>query len=206
MLPCMTASNPQYLPVVSVPLLVLSQAAIVVSKSTLPVTLPFSEYQYRNRLSSSSTKDTLTCYLPRPEVHSTCNYQICSFFSALYFCWSRWSGSLASIHLIHPNFTCYTSYSPLSSHRQLSLTSSSLYPRRPSSQLSHLFLVLLLKSDENVMETYCQHYQHSTQSSQTHRSTGHYTCIFMVAISESCAEARGLQKPRVVSTYTLRIL
>ena len=54
-------------------------------------------------------------------------------------------------------------------------------------------LLLHVQSDENVMETYCQHYQHSTQIRQTHRSTGHCTC--MVAISESCAEARGLQKP-----------
>ena len=72
----------------------------------------------------------------------------------------------------------------------------------------HLFLsLLLLKSDDNVME----HHQHCISESISHCSQptealNQCTCIFIVAISKNCAEVWNLQKPRIITTYTLYIL
>jgi len=50
----------------------------------------------------------------------------------------------------------------------------------------HQSIVFLGPSDTN-----------SNQCSHSHKSTGSGTCIFIVAISKPCAEARGLQKHRI---------
>ena len=81
----MMATNSYYLPVVIVPVLVLCLSlSTKVSRSALPhsdITLSCPA-GYTN---TGSTKDTLTCYLTKPEVHSICNDHNCPLF-VLHFC------------------------------------------------------------------------------------------------------------------------
>ena len=109
--------------------------------SMLTVTLPF---RYHTRLlaaNTRSTTDTLKCYLPRPEEHSTCNHQIAH------------SGSLAFTHALsmQPSLAIPLNLLPhdlLSYH--LCIQGVHLCS---ISQLSDLFLrPLLLKSTEKGME------------------------------------------------------
>ena len=68
-LPYMTTTKPYFFPVVIVP--VWCCVSDYQLRSTLPVTLPFRYH------ASGSTMGTLTCYLPRLEVHSTHNFHTC---------------------------------------------------------------------------------------------------------------------------------
>ena len=94
-----------------------------------------------------STIDTLKCYFPRPEEHSTCNHQDCPF-------WPWQSGFYT--RLIHATFISHTTSSPsisshtTYSHHHLCIQGVHLCS---ISQLSDLFLrLLLLKDNEKVME------------------------------------------------------
>ena len=81
MLPYMTSTNPYYFPAVIVPVLVLclyQPRSTARTASDIPFTPGYSAAY------TGSTKDTLTHSLPRPEVHSTCNYYNCSFFSSIF--------------------------------------------------------------------------------------------------------------------------
>jgi len=102
------------------------------------------------------------------------------------------------------NFTSHTSSSPLplSSHTRLTLTLSSPYPRRPSPQ--YLPTPSSLPQSSPSKESDGRHHQHCISGiirvthqfklyNLTHRSTRLCTCIFIVAISKPCAEARSLQ-------------
>ena len=111
MLPYLTATNPYYFPVVIIPVLVLCRRlSTEVSKSVLPVTLPFS---YR-RSNTSSTNNTLTRYLPEEEVYLAHNYRNLHSFFGLHICWSRWSDSSGFTHAhVHANFNSHTTSSPL---------------------------------------------------------------------------------------------
>ena len=77
----------------------------------------------------TATKDTLMHYLPRAEVHSTCNFQL--------FLGNR---GHPAVQLLHMPLSMHTSLailqvvpSPLLPHTT-HVTSSSPHPRRPSSQ------------------------------------------------------------------------
>ena len=127
-IPCMMATDSYYFPVVIIAVLVLClRLSTKVSKSTLPhsdITLSCPA-GYTN-----STKDTLTCYLPKPEVHSICNEHNCPLF-VLHFCWSRWSGWSRSTAFTTSPAILLVLPSPLPHD---SLTSSSPYWRKPSPQ------------------------------------------------------------------------
>jgi len=104
--------------------------------------------------------------------------------------------------------------SPLSSHTQLTLTSSLPHPRRPPPQyLPSLHRSSpskeLLESDGGIIRTVFLRSLHTNSDcSQTHRSTGtgHCTWIFIVAISKPCTKAWRLQKPRIIIIKLKRYL
>ena len=92
---------------------------------------------------------------------------------------------------------------PLSSHTQLTFTSSSPYQWRPNPQyllsFTSVLSLLLLKNNKKVVGgiisiVFLGSSHTNSNCSQTHRSTG---CFTIVAISEPCAEAQGQQKPRI---------
>jgi len=147
MLPYMIATIPHFLPVVTVPALVLR--------------LSISDYQARSAsllfsvnaditlgcpaANTSGTKDMMMHCLPRSEVHSIHNYHNFPFFVWLVFLLIQ--AIQQSTHaLIRANFISYTTSSPLSSRTQLTLTSSSSHPRRLTPQYLPTFLSLLRSS------------------------------------------------------------
>ena len=75
-----------------------------------------------------ATKDTLTCYLPRSEVHSTCNFY--------YFLWLQFADlgnwGHPTVWLYTCPYPCKIHCSHTSSHVCPTLTSSSPHPRRAS--------------------------------------------------------------------------
>jgi len=177
-----TATNPYYFPVVILPVLVLC-LRLVHAVSDTPI-------QHHN---------TLTCSLPVQEVHSTCNHHNCwSFLFSLHFADLGDQGypavQLLYTHiLIHASFTIHTTSSPLPSDPPTQNSLSLLLCIQGGHlhsicQLSHLFLGLLLNSNEKVMEgiisaVFLGSSQHcNSNCSHTHRSTQHCTCIFIVAI------------------------
>jgi len=98
-----------------------------------------------------ATKETLTSYLPRSEVHSTCNFY---YFLWLHFADLGSSSSLAFTHaLIHAKFPVAIpplTYDPLSLHH-LHIQEGHLHS---ICQLSYLFLSLFLQT---VMREWYQH-------------------------------------------------
>jgi len=86
----------------------------------------------------------------------------------------------------------------LSSYTWLTLTSSP-YPRRSPLyylQTSKSLFWSSKQSDGYIVSTIFLGSSHTNSNcSQTHKSTGHCTCIFIVAISKRCTEAQDLQKP-----------
>ena len=163
---------------------------------------------YNNTMAS---KDILTHYLPWPEVHSTCNFHS---FLGFHFCWSGSSGSSAFYTCPYPckiHYSHTTSSPLLSPPTCLTLTSSSLHPRRPSPQYLPTFPSLpqsfpsqqWWESGGGIISTVFLGSSHTNSNcSQTHRSIGHCTCMFI--ISKPRTEAWGLQKPRFITTETLR--
>ena len=137
----------------------------------------------------------LTSYLPRMEVHSTCNnYNFPIFILAYIFADQviRQSGIYTCPYPC--NFTCQFSLPPPPTHNSFLLHHLCIQGGHLHSicQLSHLVLGLhLLKSNEKVMDHF------SRINSNYSQSTGHCTCIVTVAISKPCAEDRCLQKPRI---------
>jgi len=111
-------------------------------------------------------------------------------------------------------FTSHTTSSPLPSpltHNSLSL--HHLYIQGGHLQYLPAFLILLLLKSNDKWWRHHQHCNHrsshtNSHCSQTHSTTGHCTCKFIVAISNPCAEAWGLQNPRIrfITTKTLCIL
>ena len=72
----------------------------------------------------------------RPDVYSTriCHtFPFCFWLTFLLTC-------VIQLFIAHANFTSHTSSSPLPSHTQLTLTSSSPYPKRPSPLYLPLFI------------------------------------------------------------------
>jgi len=125
-------------------------------------------------------------YLPRLEVHSTCNFH--SSFMACIFADLANQGHLAvqlytmSLY-IHANFTSHTNSSALSSnttHSQFIISTS-----KEAVFANFLFYnLLLLNSNERLMEalaisTVLLGSSHANSNcSQTHRKNGHCTCIY----------------------------
>ena len=133
-----------------------------------------------------------------------CNqHAITHSFFGLHICWSRWSSS----RLLHMPLSMQTKASQaillvspsLSSYTWLTLTLSSPYPRRSSLyylQTSSSLFWSSKQSDGCISSTIFLGSSHTNSNcSQTHKSTGHCTCIFIVAISKRCTEAQDLQKP-----------
>jgi len=111
-------------------------------------------------------------------------------FLGLYFCWSGSSSSPSFTHaFIHTNFTSYTT--------------SNCLEAISTAFANFLFLWHLLNSNERLMvhgiisTVFLRSSHTNSNCSQTHRSTGHYTCVFIN--SKPCAEAWswGLQRPTV---------
>ena len=103
--------------------------------------------------------------------------------------------------LIHANFTSHIGSSPLPfppTHDSLSLHHSCIQGGQLHSicLLSHLFLGLfLLKSDDQEIDGALYFWDHHTPIQIVAKPD--CTCIFIVAISKSCAKAQGLQKPSI---------
>ena len=112
-------------------------------------------------------------------------------FLGLYFCWSGSSSSPSFTHaFIHTNFTSYTTSSPLSfhmTHSHFIISTSNCLEAISTAFANFLFLWHLLNSNERLMvhgiiSTVCLRSSHTNSNcSQTHRSTGHYTCVLSIA-------------------------
>ena len=96
----------------------------------------------------------------------------------------------------------------LSPPTQLTLNSSSPHPRRQWLFTNFLFYsLLLLNSNERLMEALSVLYfwDHHTPIQSVAKPTEALDTALVYIISKLCAEARGLNKPRIITTNSLHL-
>ena len=134
--------------------------------------------------------------------------EICNFHSFLAYIFTDLGNQVIQqssfVHaLIHANFTSHTPSPPT----QLTLTSSSPHPRRPSPHHLPTFpSPLFLNTNERLMEAssilyFWDHHTPIQIVAKPAGSTGHCTCVFI--INKLCAKLEVCRNPQVKLTLSI---